>query len=78
LFKIFLTVEFNLVVYITTKLGQVRISGIAACCRLDGYGIEAQWRREIQHPSRLALEPTSLLYSGYWIIPWGKAVRAWH
>lgn len=33
--------------------------------KLDGPGIESQWQRDLLHPSRPALGPTSLLYNVY-------------
>ena len=41
------------------------IVGIATRYGLDGRGIQSQCGRDFSHPSRRALSPPSLLYSGY-------------
>ena len=52
--------------------------GTAAHYGLDGLGIESQWWRDFPHLSRLALGPTSHLYSGVTgVFPGDKAVGAW-
>jgi hypothetical protein len=39
------------------NVGRGSSFGIAACCALDGPGIESRWGRDFPHPSRPALEP---------------------
>jgi hypothetical protein len=46
--------------------------GITTCYGLDYPGIESLWRRDFPRPSRLALDPPSLLYNGYRVFPGGK------
>ena len=43
---------------VTISSGPGSVVGIATGCRLDGPGIESQWRRDFPHLSRLALGPT--------------------
>ena len=47
--------------------------GIATGYGLDDLWIESGWGRDFPHPSRPALGPHSLLYSGYRVLPGGKA-----
>jgi hypothetical protein len=53
--------------------------GIATHYGLDGPGIKSWWGGEIfrTHPDQ-PWGPPSLLYSGYWVFPGGKAAVAWH
>jgi hypothetical protein len=44
--------------------------GKANCYGLDGSGIESKWGWDFLHPP-------SLLYTGYWAFPGGKAAGSW-
>jgi len=39
-------------------MGREGAVGLATCYGLDGPGIEFRWRRDIPHPSKMALGPT--------------------
>jgi hypothetical protein len=51
--------------------------GVATSYGFVGPRIESLWSGDLPHPSRVALGPTQTLYSGYRLIPGGKAVCAW-
>jgi hypothetical protein len=51
--------------------------GIATGYGLDSPGIESRWGRQLTHIFRPACGPPSLLYSGYRVLPGGKAAGAW-
>jgi len=59
-------------------MGRDNSIGIATRYGLDDPGIESRWGGEIfcTRPDR-SWTPSSLLYSGYRVFPWGKAAGAW-
>ena len=58
-------------------MGREDSVGLAPRYGLDDLRIEFRWGRDLPHPSRPALGPTSLLYDGYGVFPEGKAAGAW-
>jgi len=58
-------------------VGQDSSVDIAARYGMDGPGIEFRWGPDFPHPSRTALSPPSLLYSGQRVFPRGTATGAW-
>ena len=53
------------------------VVGIVIRYRLDGPGIESQWRRFFPHLSRPALRPTLPPVQWYRVFPGGKAAGTW-
>ena len=51
--------------------------GTATRYGLDGSRFESRWGQDFPHLFRLAVVPPSRLYSGYRVIPGGKAAGAW-
>jgi len=54
------------------------LKSFKTCYRLDGPGIEFQWRRDFQYLSRSALGPTEPLVQGIrGLLPAGTAAGVW-
>jgi len=53
------------------------VVGMATCYRLDGPGIESRGGDIFRTRPDRPRWPSSLLYNGYRVFPWGKAVGAW-
>jgi hypothetical protein len=51
--------------------------GTATRYGLGGPGIESRWELVLQHQFRPTLGPTPPLYTGYRVIPVGKAAGPW-
>jgi hypothetical protein len=66
----------NLNVYCIHKVDQDSVDDIATRYGLYGRGIESQWRRDFQHPSRPVQGPSSLLCNAYQVFPQGKLAGA--
>ena len=60
-----------------SKLRKGRDSSLGKATRygLDGPGIETRWRRDIPHPSRLALGPTQPTIQWVTGLSWGYSGR---
>jgi hypothetical protein len=68
----------NLNVYCIHKVDQDSVDDIGTRYGLYGRGIESQWRRDFQHPTRPAQGPSSLLCNAYRVFPQSKMARAFH
>jgi hypothetical protein len=58
-------------------MGRDSSVGIAIRYWLDGPEIESRWGQDFSHPSRPAVAPPTLLYTGYRVFIEGKVAGAW-